>query len=299
MRLALGCLLVLMRADLFSTEKPSDGRKVYVELWETTPDQAPRLIWKNMERLPVEATAAGRTVTAYVPQLSPPSMPTRQDVLAQQLASMQLYEQQVAAAVAAHPPCPSYTYQNVGGTIGASSYSTNATQYQVPRDAQSYSVAAQPYSAGGHYYLPGSNRLPTNPDRGTVRTEYRGVFVSNLSYDTTEDDLHQLFSRLWTVRKIDFKKEEKTNSKGKTATRCKGSAVVTFETAEDAESAIQALKGRSFKGRELTIRYDTEATPVNMTSTTNGSSSSGRRSQRTNDAGTPLIVDGSIYGNSR
>jgi predicted lipoprotein with Yx(FWY)xxD motif len=280
------------------------GKRLYVELWETTTKQAaPRLIWKNTEVMPREGAATGNATVAYAAQLSPPVMPSQDAMLRQQMASMHLYQQQqqqIAVAAAAQQAYQSYPpNQNAmqQATAGASPYQVVLQQAQIPSTTASHTAVNQTATTRApQYYTATSSGIPTNVNRGTVRTERRGVFISNLKYDTEDKDIQKLFLSYGEIVKIDHKKEQKPNSKGKMVTRSKGCAVVTFNSSDQAVEAIQALDGCSFNDRKLNVRFDIEATPVDPPPSRSTPAAPSRRSRRTNNDGTPLIVDGSTYG---
>jgi RNA recognition motif-containing protein len=70
------------------------------------------------------------------------------------------------------------------------------------------------------------------------------LYVGNLTYDTSEDDLVELFSQYGEVLSAQVIIDRDTN-------RSKGFAFV--EMGSGADEAINALSGRDFKGRDLTV----------------------------------------------
>src|SRR3954465_6868937 len=70
------------------------------------------------------------------------------------------------------------------------------------------------------------------------------LYVGNLTYDTGEDDLLELFGQYGEVLSAQVIIDRDTN-------RSKGFAFV--EMSSGADEAIQALNGRDFKGRDLTV----------------------------------------------
>lgn len=73
------------------------------------------------------------------------------------------------------------------------------------------------------------------------------LFVGNLSYQTTEDDLRQLFAGVANVTSVTVVTERETG-------RSKGFGFVEMATQEDAQKAIGELNGQSLHNR--TIRVD-------------------------------------------
>jgi cold-inducible RNA-binding protein len=72
------------------------------------------------------------------------------------------------------------------------------------------------------------------------------LFVGNLSYDTTENDLQDLFSTVGPVTEVNLIMDRMTN-------RPRGFAFVTMGTPEAAQAAIQNLAGKNIGGRDLTV----------------------------------------------
>ena len=72
------------------------------------------------------------------------------------------------------------------------------------------------------------------------------LYVGNLSYDTTENDLQDLFSQQGPVTDVNLVQDRTTG-------RPRGFAFVTMATPEGAQAAIQALNGADFSGRPLTV----------------------------------------------
>lgn len=73
------------------------------------------------------------------------------------------------------------------------------------------------------------------------------LYVGNLSYLTTEDDLRQLFAGVGTVSSVSLVTERDSG-------RSKGFAFVEMATSEDAQKAISELNGQTVHDR--TIRVD-------------------------------------------
>jgi len=72
------------------------------------------------------------------------------------------------------------------------------------------------------------------------------LFVGNLSFDITENDLQDTFASHGTVLEANLMMD-------RTSGRPRGFGFVTMSTAEEAQSAINALNGAAVKGRNLTV----------------------------------------------
>jgi RNA recognition motif-containing protein len=72
------------------------------------------------------------------------------------------------------------------------------------------------------------------------------LFVGNLSFDTTENDLQDAFAAYGNVTETNLMMDRMTN-------RPRGFAFVTMSTSEEAQSAIAGLHGRELGGRALTV----------------------------------------------
>ena len=80
------------------------------------------------------------------------------------------------------------------------------------------------------------------------RTSYMSnkLFVGNLSFDTTENDLKDLFAAQGTVTETNLMMDRDSG-------RPRGFGFVTMSSAEEAQKAIAALNGKDVGGRALTV----------------------------------------------
>ena len=72
------------------------------------------------------------------------------------------------------------------------------------------------------------------------------LFVGNLSFDTTENDLQDAFAAFGSVTEANLMMDRTTN-------RSRGFAFVTMSTAEEAQKAIEGMNGKDMGGRALTV----------------------------------------------
>ena len=72
------------------------------------------------------------------------------------------------------------------------------------------------------------------------------LFVGNLSFNTTENDLQDAFAAHGTVSEVSLMMDRSTG-------RSRGFAFVTMGSGEEAQAAIGALNGKSIDGRALTV----------------------------------------------
>jgi RNA recognition motif-containing protein len=91
-------------------------------------------------------------------------------------------------------------------------------------------------------------------DKGDKASQAQGgaiLFVNNLSYETSWQDLKDHFRQCGDVERA----EVFTNAEG----RSKGFGTVRFFKEKDAEAAIEKLNGQELQGRTLEVRYDTKS----------------------------------------
>ena len=72
------------------------------------------------------------------------------------------------------------------------------------------------------------------------------LFVGNLSFNTTENDLQDAFAAHGTVVEANLMMDRSTG-------RSRGFAFVTMSSPEEAQNAVQALNGQQLDGRSLTV----------------------------------------------
>ncbi len=72
------------------------------------------------------------------------------------------------------------------------------------------------------------------------------LFVGNLSFNTTETQLRDLFSAHGVVAEVNLMMDRETG-------RPRGFGFVTMLSPEEAQAAIAGLNGKSVDGRDLTV----------------------------------------------
>ena len=72
------------------------------------------------------------------------------------------------------------------------------------------------------------------------------LFVGNLSFETTENDLQDTFAAHGLVQEVSLMTDRVSG-------RSRGFAFVTMSTPEEAQAAIDAINGKSIGGRALTV----------------------------------------------
>jgi len=79
------------------------------------------------------------------------------------------------------------------------------------------------------------------------------IYVGNLSYDTTQDDLRALFSQHGEVSDLHMPTDRETG-------RPRGFGFVEMPDDASAQAAIDAINGSEVDGRELTVNKARERT---------------------------------------
>jgi cold-inducible RNA-binding protein len=72
------------------------------------------------------------------------------------------------------------------------------------------------------------------------------LYVGNLSYSASEDELRNLFSQYGTVESVAVITDRDTG-------RSKGFAFVEFANDQEAQAAISGLNGKEMSGRSLSV----------------------------------------------
>lgn len=72
------------------------------------------------------------------------------------------------------------------------------------------------------------------------------IYVGNLSYDVTQDDLNQVFAEYGAVKRVQLPTDRETG-------RLRGFAFVEMGTEAEEAAAIEALDGAEWMGRDLKV----------------------------------------------
>ena len=72
------------------------------------------------------------------------------------------------------------------------------------------------------------------------------LYIGNLSSNTTENELQELFSQAGTVQEVTLMQDKFTG-------KSRGFAFVTMGSEEDAQNAISKFNGQTVEGRPLTV----------------------------------------------
>jgi RNA recognition motif-containing protein len=96
------------------------------------------------------------------------------------------------------------------------------------------------------------------------------IYVGNLSYQVTREDLEQTFGEYGTVNRVQLPTDRETG-------RLRGFAFVEMGTEAEEASAIEALDGAEWMGRDLKVN---KARPREEKGSSGGWGNNDRRSNR-------------------
>lgn len=72
------------------------------------------------------------------------------------------------------------------------------------------------------------------------------IYVGNLSYEVTQEDINEVFAEYGTVKRVQLPTDRETG-------RMRGFAFVEMETEAEETAAIDALDGAEWMGRSLKV----------------------------------------------
>jgi len=103
----------------------------------------------------------------------------------------------------------------------------------------------EPQTASGDLKS-GNRKRPNRQDLAIQNSMNSKLYVGNLSFDTTESDLNDLFSQAGAVRETALITDKATG-------RSRGFAFVTMADSAGAEAAASKYNGMELHGRKLTV----------------------------------------------
>ena len=111
-------------------------------------------------------------------------------------------------------------------------------------DAKSATASRPAYPA----YPKTNGRPESRPARKveTVEVTTPKLYIGNLSYDATENDLHELFNGVGNVKNAEVVTHKDTD-------KSKGFGFVLMATADEAKRAVTELHDKPFMGRKLVV----------------------------------------------
>jgi RNA recognition motif-containing protein len=98
----------------------------------------------------------------------------------------------------------------------------------------------------GFFFSPSKGRIPTVFDPDGRKLTAMKIYVGNLAYRTTDDDLRQEFEKYGSVGQVDIITDRETG-------RSKGFGFVEMLDNDQANAAIQALDGQTVGDRTLKV----------------------------------------------
>jgi RNA recognition motif-containing protein len=129
----------------------------------------------------------------------------------------------------------------------------------------------------------------SDPNRKEIRHgalyEGREVYVRNISWKASEDDVKRLFQEYGTIEKVRIP----VNDYGKS----KGVAFVAFERANDAKKAVESLNNTPFMSRTINVEQSVPRAKRTQTTLLRGSTHSASP-EPTSVNGDAMMVDGPI-----
>ena len=142
----------------------------------------------------------------------------------------------------------------------------------------------------GPVYVSSSAGTHVNVGQGAIKTEVRGVFISNIDYKAGTRDLQRFFSRAGEIVHCQLQKDPATG-------KSKGNATVQYAAANDAKNAVRLFHNEKYMGMRLKVRLDKEPVPVGVpaasSSRSTGTASTSRPTQQSRNSTEPIIVNGS------
>jgi len=104
------------------------------------------------------------------------------------------------------------------------------------------------------------------------------IFVGNLSFETTQDELRQEFTAFGEVASVDIVEDKYSG-------RPRGFAFVEMSSISEGQAAIDALNGKMFKERTLTVNAARERSDTRSRGPQQGSRTGGGFNRGSNRGG--------------
>jgi hypothetical protein len=143
----------------------------------------------------------------------------------------------------------------------------------------------------GPVYVSSPTGTHVNVGQGAIKTEVRGVFISNIDYKAGSKELQKFFSRAGEIVHCQLLRDSATG-------KSKGNATVQYAAANDAKNAVRLFHNEKYMGMRLKVRLDKEPVAIGVpsasSSRSNGTASTARPTQQSRNNTEPIIVNGSV-----
>ncbi|KAI5267069.1 RNA-binding domain-containing protein [Aureobasidium subglaciale] len=107
-----------------------------------------------------------------------------------------------------------------------------------------------------YVYTP--NQRPVNSTGGLVKTESRGIFISQLDYAIDQRQLEEYLRKIGFFDSCEIRRDPASG-------RSRGIATAKFTTTEAAARAVHMLNGQKLVSKTVDVRFDTEREAVTPT----------------------------------
>ncbi|KAF7793735.1 hypothetical protein EIP86_004852 [Pleurotus ostreatoroseus] len=135
------------------------------------------------------------------------------------------------------------------GTVTNVDLNTNAQGFNGRASIEFTDISEAQEALKFHRVVFGGRTMYIHPSTGSEETATQRLFVANISFDSSRQDIEELFA---PYEPLDFRFA--TSSDG----RARGFAHVDFKTAEAADAARAALNGQEVMGRNISIAFSAE-----------------------------------------
>ncbi len=115
-----------------------------------------------------------------------------------------------------------------------------------PKSARQKEIRRQTQQEAARQAKIEAGEVDERPAKPKQRPSSR-LYVGNLSYDVTEQDLQELFKGIGNVRKVEIIYNSSTH-------RSKGFGFIKMNTIEEAERAIEILHDQFYMGRKMVVK---------------------------------------------